>query len=135
MTSTAWPKSRLASLLAKLERHYGVPELPRFAGPFEMIVWEIVAYLADDSRRQLAFSALRDRVGLTPPAILAAPVKLLREITRMGGSIAAEDRAARLLRTAARIVMEDFDGNLSAAFDPTPRAKGKEASDAVPDDW
>jgi endonuclease III len=118
-----WPQSRLAALLAKLERHYGVPEIPRFAGPFEMIIWEIVAYLADDSRRELAFRALHDQVGLTPLEILAAPAKVLAEITRMGGSIAAEDRAARL-RTAARIVMEDFDGDLSAVLTlPTQKAK------------
>ncbi len=123
MKAMAWPPSKLGVLLAKLERHHGMPEPPRFAGPFEMILWEIVAYLADDSRRELAFRALRDRVGLTPPEILAAPAKVLGEITRMGGSIAAEDRAARL-RTAARIAMEDFDGDLSAVLAlPTQKAK------------
>jgi endonuclease III len=116
-------RSRVGALLAKIERHYGTPEFPRFAGPFEMILWEIVAYLADDSRRERAFNALRDRVGLTPAAILAAPAKLLGEITRMGGSIAAEERAARL-RTAARMAMEDFDGDLSAVLTlPTQKAK------------
>ncbi len=123
MKSTAWPKSRLGVLLAKLERHHGVPQPRQFAGPFEMILWEIVAYLADDSRRELAFRALQHRVGLTPPEILAAPAKVLGEITRMGGSIAAEDRAARL-RTAARMVIEDFDGDLSAVLTlPTQKAK------------
>ncbi len=82
-----------------------------------------MAYLADDSRRELAFNALSDRVGLTPPQILAAPAKVLGEITRMGGFIAAEDRAPRL-RTAARIVMEDFDGDLSAVLTlPTQKTK------------
>jgi endonuclease III len=123
MKATAWPQSRLGAFLARIEGHYGVPRLPPFAGPFEMILWEIVAYLADDSRRELAFSALRDRVGLAPPEILAAPTKVLGEITRMGGSIAAEDRAARL-RTAARIVREDFDGDLSSVLSlPTQKAK------------
>ncbi len=123
MKATPWPPSKPGALLVKLERYYGAPKLPRFAGPFEMILWEIVAYLADDSRRELAFNALRDRVGLTPPAILAAPVKVLGEITRIGGSIAAEDRAAHL-RTAARIVMEDFDGDLAAVLSlPTQKAK------------
>jgi endonuclease III len=123
MKPTVWPSSRLGALLARIERHYGVPRLPQFAGPFEMILWEIVAYLADDSRREIAFRALRDRVGLTPPEILAAPAKVLGEITRMGGSIAAEDRARRL-RTAARMVMEDFDGDLSAVLTlPTQKAK------------
>jgi endonuclease III len=123
MKPIAWPPSKLGALLAKFERHYGVPELPPMAGPFEMVLWEIVAYLADDSRRELAFLALRERVGLTPPEILAAPAKVLGEITRMGGSIAAEDRARRL-RTAARIAMEDFNGDLSAVLTlPAQRAK------------
>ena len=97
MNPTAWPKSRLGALLAELERHYGVPKSPRFAGPFEMILWEIVAYLADDARRELAFRALHDRVGLTPPRNPhAAPAKVLGEITRMGGSIAAGRPAPRV---------------------------------------
>ena len=89
-----------------------------------MVLWEIVAYLADDSRRESAFRALRDRVGLTPSAILAAPAKVLNEITRMGGSIAAEDRAGRL-RTAARMVMEDFGGDLSAVLALPPQKAKK----------
>src|SRR5579862_9688230 len=112
MIRAAWPDSRLGAILAKIERHYGSPDPPRFAGPFEMILWEMVAYLADDSRRGVAFDALRDRVGLTPEQILAAPREALREITRMGGSIAADERASRL-RTAAETVREDFAGDLS----------------------
>lgn len=72
------PDSRLGRLLGKIEGHYGRPELPPFRGVFEAILWEIVAYLA-------AFDALRARVGLTPPQILAAPKAVLCEITRIGG--------------------------------------------------
>ena len=44
-----------------------------------MILWEVVAYLADDARRRMAFEALREQeVGLTPKEILAAPKKVLR---------------------------------------------------------
>lgn len=67
-----------------------------------MVLWEIVAYLADDARRGVAFAALRERVGLRPVDILAAPLETLREITRMGGSIAAEERMERL-RLAAKL--------------------------------
>jgi len=72
------PDSRLGRLLGKIEGHYGRPELPPFRGVFEAIRWEIVAYLA-------AFDALRARVGLTPPQILAAPKAVLCEITRLVG--------------------------------------------------
>ena len=91
-------------------QHRGLTE-PRFDGPLEMILWEIVAYLADDARRGIAFDALREKVGLTPEKILAAPKKLLCEITRMGGSIAAEERAERL-QTAAQITLDEFGGDL-----------------------
>jgi endonuclease III len=106
--------SRLGVLLDKLERHYGAPPPLPFVGPFETIVWEIVAYLADDTRRLAAFEALRRQVGLTPETILAAPRKLLVTITRMGGSIAAEERADRL-HAAARLTMDEFGGDLTGA--------------------
>jgi len=43
-----WPDSRLGRILDGIERqHRGLTE-PRFAGPLEMILWEIVAYMADE---------------------------------------------------------------------------------------
>ena len=106
-----------------------------------MILWEIVAYLADDSRRVIAFKALRDRVDLTPPENPRRPPRSCSaKSPECGGSIAAEDRAARVCAPAARIVMEDFDGDLSASsWSSTSSAtattqEGKEAPDAVPDD-
>ncbi len=120
---TTWPKSRLGGLLAKLERAHGKLNPPKLDGPFEMILWEIVAYLADDAQRTLTFDALRTRVGLTPQEILKAPLKTLGEITRMGGSIAAEDRAERL-QTAARLAIDEFDGDVASVLNlPSQKAK------------
>jgi endonuclease-3 len=82
-----------------------------------MVLWEIVGYLADDVRRGTAYTALRERVGLTPEAILAAPDAVLEEITRMGGAIAVVERAERL-RTAA--LLGDLDEVLCMPF---PKAK------------
>jgi len=121
--ASAWPHSRLGLVLAKLEQHYSTPPSPQFAGPFEMILWEIVAYLADDALRAAAFGALRTRVGLTPNKILAASNKQLSEITRMGGSIAFEDRAERL-QAAAQLTLDEFDGDLDSVLKlPAPKAK------------
>jgi endonuclease-3 len=111
-------------LLERIEQHYGIPNSPRFAGPFEMILWEIVAYLADDVRRGIAFEALRNRVGLNPRQILAAPKKLLCEITRMGGSIAAEERAERL-QTAAQLALDEFSGDLANVLKLVPHNSKK----------
>jgi len=124
MTAIQWPDSRLGRLLGKIDGHYGRPELPPFAGAFEAILWEIVAYLADDARRGAAFEALRKQVGLTPQEILAAPKAVLCEITRMGGSIAAEERAERL-RAAAQLTMDQLGGDLDSALKLPPQKAKK----------
>ncbi|MGA3075530.1 MAG: hypothetical protein ABSG56_17740 [Bryobacteraceae bacterium] len=124
MPAIRWPDSRLGRILGKIEGHYGKPELPPFAGAFEAILWEIVAYLADDARRGAAFDALRTQVGLTPRQILAAPEAVLCEITRMGGSIAAEGRAERL-RTAAQLTMDQFGGDLDSVLKLPPQKAKK----------
>ena len=97
-------------ILARLWKHYGRPLPPRITDPFQMILHEMLAYLASDEKRDAAFDALRDRVGLTPEAILKASPKTLLEITRMGG-IHAELRAERL-REAAHLTIDHFSGDL-----------------------
>ena len=119
-----WPETGVGRLLEGIERHYGMPDPPPFAGPFEMILWEMVAYLADDVRRRGAFDALRKQVGLTPKEILAAPKKLLCQITRLGGSIAAEERAERL-QTAARLVLDEYAGDLAGVLNLAPQKAKK----------
>jgi endonuclease III len=123
MEVNIWPTSRLGLVLRKIEGHYGRPKPPQLAGPLEMILWEVVAYLADDSRRRIAFEALREQVGLTPQKILAAPKKLLSDITRMGGAIAAEERAERL-RTTAQLTLDEFGVDLASVLTlPAQKAK------------
>ncbi len=118
-----WPKTRLGGVLAKLEREYGQLAPPKLDGPFEMVLWEIVAYLADDAERAATFEVLRKRVGLTPKKILAAPIEQLAGITRMGGSIAYQERAERL-QIAAQLVLDQFGGDLGSVMKlPAPKAK------------
>jgi hypothetical protein len=71
-------------VIARLQSTYGRPKPPK-TDPFELIVWENVAYLLSDERREAAFEALRERAGLTPKAILAAAQATLLEIAKMGG--------------------------------------------------
>ncbi len=119
-----WPKSRLGGILAKIEKQHGKLTPPALYGPFEMILWEIVAYLADDAQRMVAFDALRKRAGLTPREILKAPLKVLTGITRMGGSIAFEERAERL-HTAAQLALEESDGDLRSILKLPPQKAKK----------
>jgi endonuclease-3 len=102
------PRPSFSAILDSLEQLYG-PLLERtFSGVFEMILWEIVAYLRPDDKRAMAFDALQARVGLDPNQILAAPMDVLIAIARIGG-ILPELRAERL-RAAAQLAVDDFDG-------------------------
>src|SRR5262245_36057281 len=92
--------SSLKTVLAALQKFHGKPAPPVSDDPFALILWEQVAYLVDDARRRAAFEALRTRVGLSPEKILAAPIRELRAITRLGGAIAAPLRAERLRKSA-----------------------------------
>ena len=104
-----------SQVIAALRKFYGEPELPPVTDPFEQVLWESVAYLADDEKRAMAFEVLRKTVGTTPKAILfASPAKLLA-VTKLGG-VVPETRAQRL-RQCAEIVQILLKGDLSAALD------------------
>jgi endonuclease III len=100
---------RFYQVIARLQSSYGRPKAPK-SDPFELVIWENVAYLLSDERRASAFEALRERVGLTPKAILAAPQATLLEIAKMGG-MRPEVRVERL-RAIARITLDQFQGDL-----------------------
>lgn len=106
-------QSPLQRDLAVLRRRYGTPPPPApGADPLALILWEMVAYLTDDDTRRTAFSALRDRVGLAPAAILKAPLPVLTAICRLGGPVHPGERAKRIKLVAA-LAIDDFDGDLS----------------------
>lgn len=116
-------------ITSNLEAHYGRPEPPAVVDPLHLILWESIGYLVEDDRREVAFAALREQVGLKPTDILAAPIEHLAAITRLGG-IHPELRAQRL-KEIAHIVLNDFDGDLSTAL-RLPRAKAIKALKKFP---
>jgi endonuclease III len=86
-----------------------------------MILWENVAYLADDDRRRGAFATLKKRVGTKPEQIVSASDEALVEVTRFG---ILADQFAKKLRKCARIALEEFDGDLRPVLKlPFPQAK------------
>jgi endonuclease III len=102
-------------VIAVLKKFYGEPEPPPVTDPFEQVLWENVAYLADDQKRATAFAALRKTVGTRPEDILKAKPAQLLAVTRMGG-IVPELRAQRL-RQCAEIVQILLKGKLAEALD------------------
>jgi endonuclease III len=115
------PRSPLSRALDALEKVHGAPPPPPTRDPLELVLWENVAYLADDTRRAEAFRALKKRVGTRPEQILAARGELLLEIGRAG--IMPGGSAEKLRRTAA-IALERFGGGLKEAVKrPLPEAR------------
>jgi len=102
----------LRPVIDALEEVHGKPKPPPTTDPLELVLWENVAYLADDERRAEAFRALKKRVGTRPEQILAARGGVLFDIARAG--IMPGDSSEKLRRTAA-IALEQFGGDLKAA--------------------
>ncbi|MCI0589809.1 MAG: hypothetical protein L0323_23595 [Planctomycetes bacterium] len=116
------PAPSFASVVRALEGLHGTPEPPAVDEPFEMLLWERVAYLVPDERRAAAFAALKERIGASPEAILAAPRKTLVEIARLGGM--HPEMRAEELREIARDVKDLFRGDLRSVLRlPLPDAK------------
>src|SRR5436190_21809031 len=110
------PKARKSfqDIIDGLQNFYGQPEPPKVNDPLGMILLENVAYLVGDERRERAFDALREKVGLTPPEILTAHEETLLEVARLGGMLPAA--RVEKLRRIALIVLQEFDGDLDQAL-------------------
>jgi endonuclease-3 len=122
------PAKLFDQLIARLQSTYGRPKPPK-SDPFELILWENVAYLLSDEKREAASEALRERVGLTPKAILAAPQATLFEIAKMGG-MRPQVRVERM-RSIARITLDQFQGDLRKAL-KLPLKQAKKALQLYP---
>lgn len=115
-------RESLRKIVSILARFYGQPAPPVTTDPFELILWENVAYLVSDERRAEAFELLRRTVGTKPHEILAAPNDALLQVAKVGG-MQPERRAVRL-RELALIAMNEFDGDVRSALKlPLPKAK------------
>jgi len=110
-----------AHVISALRRLYGKLRPPAVTDPLEIVLFENIAYLADDERRERAFHALRARVGLSPAKILAAPRSTLREIAGHG---IVPDQTVEKIRSIAAIAVDEFGGNLASVTRlPIPAAK------------
>ena len=110
-----------AEIIRILHHHYGPPPPPISTDPFELIIWENIAYLASDRRRESAFAEFKARVGMDPEAILRACQRTLADVAKAG--ILADVSAEKLL-SAAKIAYEEFNSDLRPVLRlPLPQAK------------
>ena len=111
----------LGQAIKLLKKQHGPPAPPPTADPFELVLWENVAYLAAPERRREAFEELRAAIGTRPIDILRAKQDVLERVTARG---ILKGTSAAKLRECARVALEKFDGDLGAAIRrPLPEAK------------
>jgi endonuclease III len=115
--------------MQKLKAHYGAPAPLKTTDPFELILWENVAYLVDDVRREKVFDELRNTVGLLPSDILNASISELDRATKLGGLI-SQQRSSRL-KECALIAFNECGGDLHAVL-RLPAAKAIKALKQFP---
>ena len=113
--------SALSKLVDKLLQHYGAPGPLLSTDPLELIIWENIAYLANDKRRAEAFAILKRTIGTRPDQILAAQHSALAAIGKAG---ILPDVSAEKLLTIAKIAYEEFQSDLGSVLrKPLPQAK------------
>jgi endonuclease III len=94
-----------------LRNAYGNPDPPYVIDPFELILFENVAYLVDDERRVHAFETLRRVIGLRPDEILNASPEQFGPVAELAGSN-KQGQIEKLIRSA-EIVQREFNADLS----------------------
>jgi endonuclease-3 len=114
-------KRELAALLDTLEQHYGSVVLVEPTDPYELIIYTNCGYPPSQDNCLRGFEALKSSIGLSTGALLTASDRLLARALRAGG-IVPELRAARL-KLIARLVTEDFGGDLGSALDTSKGAR------------
>jgi endonuclease-3 len=109
-----------AQVLTELEKLYGKPKRPIPKSPLDWILWENVAYLVDDERRERAFRMLAMNIGLTAEKIANASSDVLHEVTQLGG-MHPEKRVDRL-KGIGELALEHGGGDLSRVLELEPAA-------------
>jgi endonuclease III len=119
----------LAGILDRLENHYGKQALVGPSDPYEMILFVNCGYPATDTSCTRGYEALKREAGTKPEKILAATKAKLAKLMRLGG-IVPEQRAERL-KTIARIVSEEFGGDLKWSLEKLMQEEKKGAEKGI----
>ena len=105
---------QLPKIVVRLAADYAKAKPPITTNPFELILFENVACLVSDERREEAFTILRRHAGTKPHEILSASHDQILQATKLGG-MHPEPRVSRL-REIALIAINEFGDDLSHAL-------------------
>jgi endonuclease III len=116
---------KLGQILDTLQAHYGElsPHWP--TDPYEFLLWWHCGYPPSDERCARGWQALTGTFGTTPEKLLAATPARLAQALKSGGMV-SELRATRI-ETIARVVCDEYAGDLRAALAPLSVRKAQAA--------
>lgn len=115
--------ANLGTILASLAREYPDLRPPKLAGVFEIILFENVAYLVSDKRRESVWTDFCTRIGTNPAEILATDPEFLVEVMQPGGMLAT--RRVEKVLTSCAIVVEEYSGDASTILALAGRERRK----------
>ncbi len=87
-------------------------------GPLEMILFENIAYLVSDEKKERAFLKFREEIGTNPTDILSASTERLMNIVQPA---AMANKLVAQIREIALIVLQEFGGNLDEVLTRSPK--------------
>lgn len=111
-------RQTLKPIIALLRKRHGAPVPAVAVGPWQHILWENVAYLADDEARAAAFGELRKSTAFDPARIIDADDTVLLAATSHG--IMAGSRVEKL-RVCAQIALDEFKGDVDSVLKLPPK--------------
>ncbi|HEX5322609.1 MAG TPA: hypothetical protein VFW40_02405, partial [Capsulimonadaceae bacterium] len=104
----------LSQTIETLAARCGPPSPLPVSAVLDLILWENVAYLADDDRRAKAFRLLQQKVGTEPEQILAASDDALLEVARHG---IVPEQTVQKLRKIAQVALTAFPDGLDSILE------------------
>ncbi len=108
-------------VLEDLLQRYPVEDWSRDRSPFEVLVAVIISQNTTVANERRALARLREGMGITPQAFVAAPLRDLEEALRPAGLF--RSKARRLKGIAQRLTAADGSDLLAILDQPTAQAR------------
>ncbi len=121
MVKTSAQKKKTGEIARRLIEHYGRYEA-RDGSPFDVLIATILSQNTTDKNSHRAFASLYSKYD-TPVKLAKAPEKEIAELIRIGG---LHEQKAKLIKTVAQLVIDEYGGTLDFVCDADPEAARKE---------
>jgi endonuclease III len=112
---------KTAEISRRLIAHYGRYDESR-GNPFDVLVATILSQNTTDRNSHRAFASLYE-VYNTPEQLASAPEEKIAELIRIGGLY---EQKAKLIKNIARLVIDEYGGNLDFVCETEPEVARKE---------